>query len=242
LTSIYLVRHGQAGTRESYDSLSTLGTLQSRLLGEYFIAQGIEFAAAYVGGQTRQQQTAAAVRAAYAEAGAPFPELVIEQAWSEFNLDQIYREIAPQLCAEDPEFNRQYEVMREQVRANRAMPEAEVHRRWWPCDTKIVETWIAGRYSYTGETWEQFQKRVAACPLLTNHSKQRENVLVFTSATPAAIWTGLALEIYDKRLLRLAGVLRNASFTIVRIRQEDLRLFTFNAAPHLSSPQLQTHR
>jgi len=39
LSTVYLVRHGQAGTREAYDSLSELGQRQARLLGEHFISQ-----------------------------------------------------------------------------------------------------------------------------------------------------------------------------------------------------------
>ena len=79
LSSVYLVRHGQAGTRDAYDSLSELGRRQSRLLGEYFLSQGIEFAAAYSGAMLRQQQTAAEVSTAYAKAGVPFPEIVIDR-------------------------------------------------------------------------------------------------------------------------------------------------------------------
>jgi len=70
----------------------------------------------------------------------------------------------------------------------------------------------------------------------------RENILVFTSATPVAIWTGLSLEIFDERVMRLAGALNNTSYTILRLREAQLRLFTFNAVPHLTAPGLRTHR
>jgi hypothetical protein len=52
----WVVRHGQAGTREAYDSLSELGERQTRLLGEHFISQGIRFASAYAGAVTRQHE------------------------------------------------------------------------------------------------------------------------------------------------------------------------------------------
>ncbi len=61
MSNAYLVRHGQAGTRDEYDSLSGLGRRQARLLGEYLAGQGVVFAAAYAGGPVRQQQTAARV-------------------------------------------------------------------------------------------------------------------------------------------------------------------------------------
>jgi hypothetical protein len=71
---------------------------------------------------------------------------------------------------------------------------------------------------------------------------QQDNILVVTSATPLAIWTGLSLEISDERIMRLAGAVYNASYTILRLRKEQLRLFTFNAVPHLAAPGLCTHR
>jgi hypothetical protein len=42
--------------------------------------------------------------------------------------------------------------------------------------------------------------------------------------------------------MRLAGAVYNASYTILRLRKEQLRLFTFNAVPHLAAPGLCTHR
>jgi broad specificity phosphatase PhoE len=239
---VYLVRHGQAGTRDSYDSLSELGQRQSRLLGEYFVSQGIEFTAAYSGAMLRQQQTAAQVSTAYTEAGVPFPEIIIDSQWNEFDLAHVYREIGPLLCEADPEFRSEYEEMRQQVRQSAGLHEAEVHRRWRPCDTKIVEAWIAGRFPYGGETWNQFRERVAGCRVTLSAAPRHANILAFTSATPTAILTGLALDITDERVRQLAGVLYNASYTVLLQRDERLQLFQYNAVPHLSTPELRTHR
>jgi hypothetical protein len=41
----------------------------------------------------------------------------------------------------------------------------------------------------------------------------------------------MSLEIFDARVMGLAGVLYNASYTVVRLRGKQARLFTFNAAP-----------
>ena len=242
MSSVYLVRHGQAGTRDAYDSLSELGRRQSRLLGEYFLSQGIEFTAAYSGAMLRQQQTAAEVSTAYAKAAVPFPEIIIDGQWNEFDLAHVYREIGPLLCEADPEFRSEYEEMRQQVRESAGVHDAQVHRRWRPCDTKIVEAWIAGRFPYSGETWNQFRERVAALRLKLNDARRQTNILAFTSATPTAILTGLALDITDERLRQLAGVLLNASYTVLRQRGQHLHLFQFNAVPHLSAPELRTHR
>jgi len=236
------VRHGQAGTRDAYDSLSELGKRQARLLGEHFVSQGMQFASVYTGTLLRQKQTAEEICLAFTDAKICFPALSADPAWDEFDLGRVYRDIAPPLCAEDPEFRREYEDMQEQVRISDRAPTARIHRKWLPCDTRVVEAWIRGRYPYSGETWDQFRERVEACRLKMGDGQRRENILVVTSATPIAIWAGLSLEIFDERLMRLAGVLHNASYSVVRLRNGQLRLFTFNAVPHLAAPGLRTHR
>jgi broad specificity phosphatase PhoE len=132
--------------------------------------------------------------------------------------------------------------MREQVRVSAGAHESRIHRRWLPCDTKVMEAWLSGRYPYVGETWDQFRGRIADCRLKIGQAQRRASILVVTSATPVAIWSGLALDISDERVMRLAGVLYNASYTILRLRNGQFRLFTFNAAPHLAAPGLYTHR
>jgi broad specificity phosphatase PhoE len=240
LSTLYLVRHGQAGTRDAYDSLSELGKRQAQLLGEHFVSQGIQFALASAGALLRQQQTAEQIGTAYAAANASFPAVSVDPGWDEFDLSKVYREIAPQLCAEDLEFRREYEEMREQVRKSEGAHEARIHRKWLPCDTKLVEAWVTGRFPYSGETWHQVRERVAACP--TKIADARETILIVTSATPVAVCTGLSLDITDARVMRLAGAVYNASYTILRLRERQLRLFTFNAVPHLAADGLCTHR
>jgi broad specificity phosphatase PhoE len=242
MSRIYLVRHGQAGTRKSYDSLSELGRRQARLLGEYFASEEICFWAAYSGTLVRHEETAAEVRAAYQEAGACFPEIVREPGWNEFDLNDIYRAFAPPLCAEDAEFARQYQDMVAQARAAAEQPEASVNRRWLPCDIKIVQAWMQARHPYEGEGWQAFRERVADCRVKMKPAADDANIIVFTSATPIGIWTALAMDIHDDRALRLAGVLHNASCTVLRLRDGDLRLHSFNGVPHLSDPALRTYR
>ena len=87
MSRIFLVRHGQAGSRQNYDCLSDLGHTQARALGDYFAREGVTFHAAWVGGLTRQRQTAEHVAAAYAAVGLAFPAPTHDPAWNEFDLD-----------------------------------------------------------------------------------------------------------------------------------------------------------
>ena len=242
MSRIYLVRHGQAGTREAYDSLSELGKRQARLLGEYFVSEGMAFAAAFSGTLARQSQTALEVQAAYHDAGVRFPEIAWDCGWNEFDLAGIYRAFAPRLSEDDAEFAKEYGALAAQARAAADEHEAAVNRRWMPCDTKLVEAWIAQRYSCDVETWAEFHARVTDCRSRLSGIGGDTSVLVFTSATPIGIWTAMAMEVYDERALRLAGVLRNASYTALRLRDGQVRLDSFNAIPHLARPELRTFR
>ncbi len=242
MSRVYLVRHGQAGTRKAYDALSDLGRRQSRLLGEYFVSEKINFAAAYRGELKRQQQTAEEVRLAYAEAGVHFPEVVPHGGWNEFDLDHIYRALAPVMCEADPEFEKEYREMAAQARAAEQQHDATVNRRWMPCDRKVVLAWIAGAHPYDGESWQAFRERVAGCRATLEQADGDANVVIFTSATPIAVWAALAMEIHDDRAMRLAGVLHNASCTVVKVIDEEVRLHSFNGVAHLGSPELRTYR
>lgn len=236
------MRHGQAGTRDAYDSLSELGKRQARRLGDHFASQAIHFAAAYSGELSRQRQTAEQILAAHSDAGIVFPSIEIDCGWNEFDLEQVSSELAPQLCAQDVDFRRDYEEMLQQVRVSNGTHAAKVHRKWLPCDTKIVEAWVHGSMSYSGESWKEFCERVLSCRSRIDHSLAHENLLVVTSATPIAVCTGHALQVSDEQVMRLAGALYNASYTVLRMRQGELRLLTFNAACHLGDAGVRTRR
>lgn len=242
MSKLYLVRHGQAGTRDSYDCLSERGRRQSRLLGEYFAAQDIRFAAAYSGQLARQQATAAEVQQAYEHAGKAFPPVVVDPGWNEFDLDWLYHDLAPMLAREDSQFRQEFAAMQDEIHRQAAVTDAPIHRQWMPCDTGLVEAWIAGRFPCKGETWNDFCRRVARCRERIAGFDSEANLVVFTSAVPVSIWAGMSLEISDRRIMRLAAVLYNTAVTIVRMDAAELRLYAFNLISHLNAPELRTHR
>jgi broad specificity phosphatase PhoE len=231
LSILYLVRHGQAGTREDYDSLSDLGRRQARLLRDYFEAQNIRFDAAYCGSLARQRTTAEEVL--------PGADIVTDSGWDEFNLDHVYTEFAPHLSAADADFRREYEAMQQAVVESQGAHDAPVHRRWNDCDKTVVRAWVEGRYSYSGESWHTFQERIGAALQRVPHLG---NTIVFTSATPIGICAARTLDIHDGRAMQIAGVMLNTSFTTLRLRETEIRLFTLNNTPHLSDPLLRTFR
>ncbi len=111
------------------------------------------------------------------------------------------------------------------------------------CDKKVVRAWVEGRHEYSGESWQVFGERVrGALARIADNPLQEGNVVVFTSATPIGVCAGQALEIQDGRIMALAGVLLNASFSTLRLRSPEIRLFSFNAIPHLDDASLRTFR
>jgi broad specificity phosphatase PhoE len=238
LSVVYLIRHGQAGTRENYDSLSGLGHRQARLLGEHFAAQGILFEAVYSGSLKRQRSTA---QEAAALPAAP-ANVIVDTGWDEFDLARVYSEYAPHLAAGDADFRREYDEMQCAVQASAGAHDAPVHRRWNDCDKKVVRAWVESRYDYSGETWPAFLARVRGAFDRLVAAGHAGNVAVFTSATPIGVCAARTLELEDGRAMWMAGVLMNASFSTLRVRGEEVRLFSFNNSPHLSEPELRTFR
>jgi len=234
LSVVYLVRHGQAGTRENYDSLSELGRRQARRLGEHFADQGIKFNRVYSGSLARQRATAAET--------VGDADVIVDAGWDEFDLAQVYSEYAPRLAADDAEFQREYDEMQLAVVSSRGAHDAPVHRRWNDCDKKVVRAWVESRYEYSGESWPAFVARVHGALDRLTAAPQRGHAIVFTSATPIGVCAARTLEIDDGRAMWLAGVLMNGSFSTLRVHGSEIRLFSFNHGPHLSDPALRTFR
>jgi broad specificity phosphatase PhoE len=238
LSSLYLIRHGQAGLRHDYDTLSDLGRTQARLLGEYLAAQKVQFSSVYSGALTRQRETAREALGAFSQAGIRTPEIQVDTRWNEFDLDAVYRAIAPRLREDDPEFREEHEKLL-QVLAQENSP---AHRSWTLSDTLVVRAWVEGRYEVPGESWQAFRERVASAAEAMNGFPQGESVAVFSSATPIAVWVGMALALEGRHMMRLAGVTYNAALTTMRVRAGDLALFSFNGTPHLPESRLRTFR
>ncbi len=243
MNPIYLIRHGQAGTRDEYDRLSSLGQTQARALGAWLAGEGVHFDEAWTGGLRRQRDTATLVLGAMAEAGSPQPEPHLEPRidprWNEFDLDAVYAALGPRMAAEDPAFRTRFEALQQAIKSG----DAKIHRTWTSTDTAVVQAWVAGRYPFEGESWIEFVARVqsAARERLFEAGSGRR-VAVFTSATPVAITLGLALPIQAGDMMRLAGTSMNSNVTILNVDEGQPQLFAFNWAAHLENPEHRTFR
>ena len=237
MSALYLMRHAQAGPRHKYDRLSDLGQAQARRLGEYLASQRVSFSAVYSGSLERQRLTAQAIAQAYRDSAVPFPEIQHDPRWNEFDLGDVYRALAEPLSRDDAQFAREHAEMMRLLDDETHV----LHRNHNYCDIAIIRAWVAKRYEYTGESWEEFRCRVAG-PLKTlSLHNSGQQIAVFTSATPISLWVGRALGLDDSNIWRIAGVAYNTGITTLRLSGDDCRLFTFNGVPHLD-PAMRTFR
>ncbi len=236
---LYLVRHGQAGTRIDYDRLSEIGVDQARRLGKYLHAQNLDVTRMVAGGLKRQQETAQVVETILRANNMAVPALEIDPAWNEFDLEAVYREVAPQLAAEDAEF-REHHAQMELVMDDPGHP---VHRKWTSADLTVIRAWMDGRHPVKNtETWVEFQGRIGGAFERLINQAGRGNVILFTSATPVGIAMSRVLGLEPRDAMRLAGSLLNSSVSTVRHRPDDLSLFNFNTVAHLPDPRHHTFR
>ncbi|HVN04136.1 MAG TPA: histidine phosphatase family protein [Bryobacteraceae bacterium] len=239
MSSLYLIRHGQAGTRGNYDALSELGHQQARLLGGHLAAQRIVFKAFIAGCLHRQQQTAAAVWRAYREAGVPVPDIVSDPQWNEFDLTAVFTEYAPLLMATDPRFKQDYEEMLRKLEDE----SSPLHHSWTDCDTQVMRAWMEGRFpARTTESWEAFRRRVLERRAALGAYQSGDAVAIFTSATPIALWVASSLDVTDGHIMRIGGAMYNTAVNTFRLRGEEVTLFSFNGVPHLDEPSRRTFR
>ena len=236
MSALFLIRHGQAGTRDNYDRLSDLGHEQARRLGAYLAEQRIPFARMISGALKRQQETAANVVEELRRAGAPCPGLTIDPAWNEFDLDDVYLQVAPQIAAVDENFRLGYEALLRSI----VSPEDAIHRKHSSLDIAVVMAWIGGRFPYGGESFQTFAARIHWA--LSGLKDEEGPVAVFTSATPTGLAVAAALELPVEQSMKLAGVTYNAGFSTLRIQQQGFTLFSFNNTPHLTDARLRTFR
>jgi broad specificity phosphatase PhoE len=225
---LYLIRHGQAGSRDDYDRLSPLGHQQATQLGTWFSNQGILFDKIISGALRRQQETAEHLGST----------IEINPQWNEFDLDAVYQSIAPQLAKVDESFGNHYQKMMQAA----SDPSSAVHRNWTPADFGVVRAWVTSQFEMQCETWPDFHKRILAAFAAMPDTQDSQRVALVTSATPIAITTANLLQTPESRIFPLAGEIFNSSFTLFRRRPSGWSLAGFNHTPHLEEEKLRTLR
>ena len=218
MTTLYLVRHGQASfASANYDQLSGLGHRQSAWLGEHFAARGIAFSRVVCGTLERQRQTARTLLDAMGSA----QPVVEHPGWNEYSGDALYRAYHGEGWA-----------------AARAKGDVrEFYRTIKAALLLWSEEKLAGPLP---ETWREFGERVsaamrAACEGLPHDA----NVLAASSGGAIGRGVSSILGAPAQAAIELNLQYRNSAFCEVFASPRSMRVVSFNCIPHLERPDRQ---
>lgn len=220
MREIVLVRHGQASYGTSnYDQLSALGHAQMQRLGTYWSGVGRPVENLFTGPMKRHHQSTAALRESFDQ----LPEAEVSDAFSEFPAFEIVARHIHEVAARD-------EVVGAFVKKGGTLHLPP------PVLMRVLAYWARGEIEPDGEdSFRVFQARVhAGLNEVGNHIADDTRAVIVTSGGPTAMAMMAALSLDAERALSLCFSIVNASFSVFRLFDDDqLRLFRFNAHPHL---------
>ena len=216
MTTIYLVRHGQASFgEESYDKLSPNGELQSKLLGEY-LDQILKEAPYVVAGTMQRHQQTARISL---DVSFPETEIVSKSGWNEFNHQQVF-------ALHDPRFNQPHELKAEIAKAE--SPRAYLSKIF----EGAIKRWTVGDFDHEyDESWSAFKARVEqALQDLCNELAETKPryAIVYTSGGVISVIAGLLLELSANKTFALNWAIANTSLTTLRLVGNQPQLLSLN--------------
>ena len=221
MSDIYMIRHGQASfSSENYDRLSTLGYLQSEILGEYLSHIGIFFDAIYSGSLERQRHTAERVLERTPEDSRC--NLRIQPGLNEYDAKGIVESQVPAMIRDDPKLALDLERMQERRSFQRIFEGA-------------MRRWLSGRYDAEGvESWKVFRDRVQeAVNRIMMENGRGKTIAIFTSGGPICITAQMALGITEDTAIQLNWQLRNTSVSVFKYNDTGIFLNSYNSLNHL---------
>lgn len=226
MTTIYLVRHGQASFgAESYDKLSPNGEAQSKVLGQYLDKILKEEPYVVAGSMQRHQQTARISLDEY------FPEASIEtnSAWNEFNHQQVFERYDPSFS--NPEALKQsFEISDD---PHQFLSEVFGH---------AVKRWTDNEHHDYDESWSEFQNRVnGALKKLCNDlmETQPRYAVVYTSGGVISTLVGSLLGLSIEKTFALTWAIANTSITTLRLVGNEPQLLSLNEHHYLKAKDSQ---
>ncbi|APR71832.1 histidine phosphatase family protein [Acinetobacter haemolyticus] len=223
MSTIYLVRHGQASFgADSYDLLSAKGEQQAQVVGNFFKHTLKNQPLVLAGSMQRHQQTAQlALAQGFADVS-----IQTESAWNEFDHQQVFAKY-------DARFNHP-ELLKQDI-AQVANPRAYLANIF----DGAIDRWIGEQYDHEyHETWLGFQSRVeGALQTLCQYIDvtQQRQAVVFSSGGVISVAVGKVLGLNAKQIFALNWSIANASITTLRWADERLQLLSFNEHHYLKA-------
>lgn len=227
MSEVLVVRHAQAAFgSENYDQLSPLGHEQAALLGDYLAQLHAPFAAVACGGMRRHRETLDAIEAAAAKRGHDVVEARCIAGLDEFDHRDVLAAYAQRHASEPV-------VVAAQGGAAR-----DVRAVYFFLRAGLL-AWASGSLDdAVREPWSAFKRRVRdAGRELAELAGRHERLLVVTSGGVMAQLAAAALDAPDASAVELNLAIRNSAISEFRAVDGALRLASWNALPHLASPE-----
>ena len=213
--TLYMVRHGQASFgADDYDQLSELGRRQSVRLGEWFAYKGIRFDGLIAGTLRRHKQTLEGILEGMRHAGEHL-------AWDGLNEYDSEAVIA---------------TVHEGKLEKATTP--EMYRHHFRLLRDGLAKWMAGDAQPQGmPSYPDFVAGVAGALDHVRQNHYGHNVLMVTSGGPISTAVGHVLATPPETTIELNLRIRNTSVTEFAFTPKRMMLVTYNALPHLDSPE-----
>jgi broad specificity phosphatase PhoE len=229
MTTLYLIRHGQASFgQENYDQLSDLGQQQATHLGNALAKRLPNFDAVCLGTMLRHQQTASNCLEGFGQVieqtdavSDVVSDAVFDAGWNEYDHQDILRQYKPEFVTSKS----MMEYISQQANPKRAF-EADFNG--------AIDRWIAGEndQDYV-ESWTAFTSRVHQAlenTLAANADKKR--IAVFTSGGPISLVTQHLLGVPQEKIMQMNWTLLNCGVTKLVSTGSRLFLASLNEHTH----------
>jgi broad specificity phosphatase PhoE len=175
----------------------------------------------------------------YQRAGRDLPDLVVNQAFNEYDASGMLTQYLPILLEEKPDLE---ETLN---RATNAEGDSRVRRKaFQDILTIVMNRWIAGEIDPASvESWERFTHRVIrGLEEIVAAYPTGKTVAVFTSGGPISAVMQYALETSDRIALALGWVVKNASINEFKYKGDRFSMTGFNMTPHFDEDIYVTYR
>ncbi|WP_086930287.1 histidine phosphatase family protein [Agarilytica rhodophyticola] len=219
MTSIYLIRHGQASFgQQNYDQLSPLGKQQSRRLGESLQQRLGHFDRVCLGSMFRHRQTAAECLEAMGQ-DTPDGEWDCNSGWNEYDHQNILAQLNPEFAT----------VSGIQAYVSQ---QADTKHAFEKLFNDAISRWMSGEYDGEySEAWPVYQKRIKQALAKTiEKNPNAEKIAVFTSGGAISVISQYLLGVAPEHFMKLNWTLLNCGVT--KLVTTGSRLFVASLNEH----------
>ncbi len=222
MTTIYLVRHGQASFRANdYDQLSLLGYDQAEVTGRWFRQLDRKLTHVVSGTLHRHLQTRSHFLQGY-ESSINNDRISIDLRFDEMQFHNILLNVKPEITCK-AELDGWLRLQEN--------PE----KSFFSLYKRALERWISAEndQSYT-ESWERFKERcLLGLQEVAKQLEESDSAVVITSGGPISVICMSLLGIDDEKLYDINRLLMNTSVTTIKCSNGRCMLTGMNNNSHL---------